>query len=705
MRPSLCLATDSREPSGVGAHMLTLAGALRDRYDIVLACAASPAADGLLSRAARLGLGVKRLDEAADATCLWLGRRGFDLLHIHAGIGWEGHDLASLGRDAGVRRIVRTEHLPDLLTDPGQRRDHAAGLRLVDRVICVSVAAGASFAAAGVPPDRLAIIRNGLTETPPRRSRAAVRAELGVDADGAVLLTVARFTAQKDHATLIEALPAVLARHPTAQLWLAGAGPLEDTVMALAETSGLAGAVRFLGLRDDVPDLLAAADLVVLPSRFEGLPLAVLEAMAAGRPVVATRIGGTDEAVADGLTGRLVEPGAPALLAAGILALLDDPAAARACGEAGRARFHGAFTASRMADETAGLYRSLGVRTPHDHRTLDMAPAPSARTRIGFVGAGGIAHRHLGVLEGFADVEIAAFADPAAERAQAAAERFGARAYADVAAMLAGPALDALYICVPPVAHGAPERAALAQGLPFFVEKPLALDLDTAEEIARAVRAAGLVTGVGYHWRYLDTVDEVKALLAETPARLLSGYWLDSTPPPAWWWKQDQSGGQLNEQATHIVDLARVLAGEVVQVFGLAGHTSRPDFPGLDVPTVSTASLRFASGAIGTIGSTCLLGWNHRVGLHLFGDRLAIEVTDHDLMVDVGRGRPVRPAEGDPVWREDRDFIDAVRGGENRIRCPYPEALATLRLTDAIRRSAETGRAIDLSPPTEPTHV
>ena len=161
----------------------------------------------------------------------------------------------------------------------------------------------------------------------------------------------------------------------------------------------------------------------------------------------------------------------------------------------------------------------------------------------------------------------------------------------------------------------------------------------------------------------------------------------------------------MNEQTTHIVDLARYLAGEVVQVFGLAGHTARPDFPGLDVATVSTASLKFASGAVGHVGSTCLLGWNHRVGLHVFGDRLAIEMTDHDLMVDVGRGRPVRRAEGDPVWREDRDFIDAVRGRENRIRCPYGEAIATLRLTDAIRRSAETGRAIDLVPQLEPAHV
>jgi predicted dehydrogenase len=114
------------------------------------------------------------------------------------------------------------------------------------------------------------------------------------------------------------------------------------------------------------------------------------------------------------------------------------------------------------------------------------------------------------------------------------------------------------------------------------------------------------------------------------------------------------------------------------------------------VPTVSTASLQFGSGAIANFASTCLLGWNHRVGLHLFGDRLAVEITDRELMVDVGRGRPVRGAQGDPVWHEDRDFIDAVQGKENRIRCPYADAVETHRVALAIGESARTGTAIAL---------
>ena len=676
---------------------------LKGSFEIVVACPPSPGGRRLLGRAAAIGLGIKMLDGPADATADWIRRLRFDLLHIHAGIGWEGHGLAASGRAAQVPKIVRTEHLPDVITDPDQRHAHAEGLTLVDRVICVSAGAAASFEAGGVDRAKLAIIHNGLPVRAATRSRVEMRRELGLAEGQPATLTAARFTAQKDHATLIDAAAAVLARRADMRFLLAGDGPLIDECRTRAEARGVADAILFLGHRDDVADLLAAADLFVLPSRFEGLPLAVLEAMAAGLPVVSTRVGGTDEVVLEGLTGRLVQPGDNHELAGAIVDIVSDPEKAAAMGAAGRRRFDAHFAAARMATETKELY-GLGIAPGAAKGTMGMNG--SARTRIGFIGAGGIAQRHLGVLERFDDVELAAFADVAVDRATAAAERFGARAYARFEDMLAAERLDAVYICVPPFAHGAPERAVVAAGLPFFVEKPLALDVETAEAIAAAVAEKDLVTGVGYHWRYLDTVEEAKRLLADNPAQFLSGYWLDSTPPPQWWWKSDQSGGQMTEQTTHIVDLARHLAGDVVQVFGLANHKPRDAFPGLDVATASTASLKFASGAVGNLGSTCLLRWNHRVGLHVFADGLAMELTDHDIMIDTGNGRPVRHAEGDPVWREDRDFVDAVRGGPNRIRVPYAEALETHRVTVAISRSAASGQPIALQPqPAEAAHV
>jgi len=324
------------------------------------------------------------------------------------------------------------------------------------------------------------------------------------------------------------------------------------------------------------------------------------------------------------------------------------------------------------------------------------------RIRIGFVGAGGIAARHVGVLTGMEDVAIVGIADPEFARATGLAQGLGARAYNSHAELLAEESLDAVYICVPPFAHGELESAALAAGLPFFVEKPLSLDMASAERIARKVEERGIVTAVGYHWRYLDTVEEARGLLAGNPAALVNGYWLDRTPPPQWWWRQDRSGGQIVEQATHVVDLARHLVCEVTEVYAQGAHTAeRQDFAGLDIATATAVSLRFASGAVGTLSATCLLGWAHRTGLHLYCDRLAIELSDREIMVDVGRGRPVRHAEGDPVEREDRDFLDAVRGLPNRIRCPYGEALRTHRVALAIARSAMTGQPVAIEPATE----
>ncbi len=320
-----------------------------------------------------------------------------------------------------------------------------------------------------------------------------------------------------------------------------------------------------------------------------------------------------------------------------------------------------------------------------------------APLQIGFIGAGGIASRHVGDLLGFADVKVVAFADPMLERAEAQAQRSGGRAYRDYREMLEREKLDALYICVPPFAHGEAEMAAIERGLPFFVEKPLAVDWVTAERINSAVQAKGLVTAVGYHWRYLDTTEQAQELLAANPPRLALGYWLDSTPPPAWWRHEAESGGQMVEQTTHIFDLARLLMGEPTDVYAVGATKPRAAYPDLDVADVSIATLHFASGAIGSLASTCLLNWPHRIGLHLFGEGLAIELTEFDIMVDVGKGRPVRKAVGDPFVREDRDFVDAVAGKANRIRAPYAEAIITHRLTTAATQSVREGAVIKLT--------
>jgi predicted dehydrogenase/glycosyltransferase involved in cell wall biosynthesis len=698
LRPRLCLATDSLAPSGMGEHMLTLATGLRDQYDIVIA---TPADSGLLARAAGLGFAIKPIDpNGHDSLVRFLRTGQFDTVHVHAGIGWEGHGLTDAARAAGIPTVLRTEHLPYLLTDPAQQAEYARAVAAVDRVICVSEHVAQTLREASITPSLLAVVRNGVPASAPSRERNATRALLGIG-DAPTLLMVARFTEQKRHAMLLEILPGILRQHPNATVLMAGSGPLLDDVAHAIARLGLAASVRLLGERHDIADLMHAADLLVMPSRFEGLPLVLLEAMAAGLPAVASHAEGIAEAIEHGATGWLAPLDDFDGFAALILHALSDPQARSRIGTASRDRYRQDYQASRMTNQTSALYREAAGERPRARISGDSVN----RTRIGFIGAGGIAHRHFGVLEHFDDVLVVAVCDIDPARASEGAARFGARPFSDAEAMLDQMDLDAVYICVPPFAHGAPERAALARNLPFFVEKPVALDLDTAEAIGAAVERQNLITAVGYHWRYLDNLDEVRDLLARNPARMMSGYWLDSTPPPQWWWKMNRSGGQMIEQTTHLLDLSRMLSGEVVRAYGLMGHTERLDFPGLDVPTVSTASLLFANGAIANFASTCLLRWNHRVGLHIFADGLAIELTDRDVMIDVGRGRPVRGIGSDPVMAEDRDFIDAVRGGPNRIRCPYAEALKTHRLAHAVMESAATGKAVEMASARQMAHV
>jgi predicted dehydrogenase len=202
-----------------------------------------------------------------------------------------------------------------------------------------------------------------------------------------------------------------------------------------------------------------------------------------------------------------------------------------------------------------------------------------ANVVIGMVGAGAVAARHLRTLLAMDGVRVAGVADPALERARELAETAGAAAYPNHMELLAGERLDAVYICVPPFAHGAPELAAIDAGLPFFVEKPVAIDLETAAGIAARLAERPLLTCTGYHWRWLDIFERAAELLADRPARLVQCYWLDKVPPPLWWPRRDGSGGQTIEQTTHVLDVARGLAGDVVEVHAFGARAAAHPAP------------------------------------------------------------------------------------------------------------------------------
>jgi glycosyltransferase involved in cell wall biosynthesis len=199
----------------------------------------------------------------------------------------------------------------------------------------------------------------------PSRPAAEVRAEVETAADAPVVLYAGSLTPEKRIDRLLRAVAAARAEVPGLVLWIAGGGPLRTELEELAAALAMSGTVRFLGARHDLPDWLAAADLVALASDTEGVPGVLLEAGAAGRPVVATRVGGVPECVEDGRTGVLVEPGDEVALAAAIASLARDGERRRALGEAARERVLREFSLPRVVRGYASFYlRLLGQDRP-----------------------------------------------------------------------------------------------------------------------------------------------------------------------------------------------------------------------------------------------------------------------------------------------------------------------------------------------------
>lgn len=250
------------------------------------------------------------------------------------------------------------------------RRFDAWTSRWVDRFHAVSRAArDGAVEDLGIDAGRIEVIERG--RDPDRLGRATserreqVRAELGIARSVPWLLSVGRQDFQKGQDVALRALPAILEIHPTARLSIVGReGTATDRLEELCRDAKVAGAVDFLGHRSDVPDLLAAADLLLFPSRYEGLPGTLIEALALELPVVASRIPSVEEVVEHDREGLLVPADTPEALSAATLLLLADEAMRRRFGEAGRRKFEDRFRLELSARRMALLYRDvIGVRS------------------------------------------------------------------------------------------------------------------------------------------------------------------------------------------------------------------------------------------------------------------------------------------------------------------------------------------------------
>ncbi|WP_437714209.1 glycosyltransferase [Sorangium sp. So ce448] len=340
----------------------------RDRFAPVVCALQEPGV--LAEELARLGVPLVVLSRKPGLDpglplrlSAWLRREGIRLVHTHnPGPHLYGALATGLARAAalpggGGPRVIHTKHGRNY---PKQKRKvllNRLAAALTDRVVAVSDDSRAvALEVEHVDPAKVVTILNGVDTDVFRPGDAgAARARLEVPATGYHVGCVARLSPEKDHATLLDAFARLRATRPDAHLTLIGDGPRRPALEAQAARLGLGGAVTFTGTRGDVAELLPAFDVFALASLTEGISLTLIEAAAAGLPIVATRVGGNPEIVVDGETGLLVPPGAPETLAGALeaVAVREDRAE---MGLRGRARVMERFGIDRMARAYEDLY-------------------------------------------------------------------------------------------------------------------------------------------------------------------------------------------------------------------------------------------------------------------------------------------------------------------------------------------------------------
>lgn len=369
----IALLTDSDVFAGTERHILDLGVELRALgVEPTLIC---PVHGMLAERGRGAGLPVRGVEDrgrvglaAVRQLNRWLTTGTFNVVHAHNG---RTAVQAALARRLVTQRrrgaLVATQHFLEPtraqrtgLARQASRAIHALADREIRFHIAISQAVGDALLARGeTAPEKLRVVLNGIRD--PREQtltpRAEVRARLKIPADAPLTVCLARLEPEKGVDTLLDALVETTHALPGVHCVIAGGGSLEFTLRERLTQLRLAPAVRLLGFVEDSLSLVQAADLFVLPSLAEPFGLSIVEAMALGKPVVATRAGGPLEIVREGKTGHLVPPGAPAPLAAAMVDILSQPEAVQRMGMAAREDYQLRFTAGRMAREILAVYR------------------------------------------------------------------------------------------------------------------------------------------------------------------------------------------------------------------------------------------------------------------------------------------------------------------------------------------------------------
>lgn len=316
---------------------------------------------------------------------------------------------------------------------------------------------------------------------------------------------------------------------------------------------------------------------------------------------------------------------------------------------------------------------------------------------VGFVGVGNQATEHIKCLSRIPDVKLCAFCDTRGDRAKAVAEGHGARSYTRYVEMLDREPLDAVWVVVPPFAHSEIEILAAKKGMAVFVERPVHVSVEQAEQVLFAIEEAGVINSVGYHMRYYDTCNLVREEIGDRRIICIVSSSMGSMPGQHWWDLVNSAGEGLGEDVSQEIDLARYLAGGVTQVYAQISKRDVTDIAGFELADIGTIALSFESGALGEVSNTCLLARGGTTGTYVITDDAILHF--HKTMVKVVRDGAVKEhySSVNPYMEENRAFIDAIaHSDQTRIRSSYSDALTTLRVTLAARESGKTQRPVKL---------
>lgn len=350
---------------GAERYLLTLVDGL-DSCECRVFMPESPAARELAVRSPKANVDVLPTDgysiRPASLVKSMRFYRNFREGIIHFNLSHPGASTIDIIAARRVTRcpIVITTHLPTIATTRRERISARVALQSAHRVIAVCRSARDFIISQRIPGERVTAIYNGISDWQTSESRASeLSAELGIASDSLIIGTVARLEAQKGLGLLVKSFAVLTARYPNARLVIVGEGSEEASLKGLADELGVTRKVSFSGWRSDSRDLISIFDIFALPSLFESFPFTVVEAMMAGKPVVASDVGGVGEAVINDETGLLIEPGSLEMLTQALSRLLDSQALRAQMGALARRKAIDEFSAETMVHTTCDLYQGI----------------------------------------------------------------------------------------------------------------------------------------------------------------------------------------------------------------------------------------------------------------------------------------------------------------------------------------------------------